>query len=135
MSPGGLVLRSRPLKGGGGFTLLELLLVIAVLAILAGLLFGMLRVVEAARYSTTESRILSLRLEVRRQIMLKGVPPARLEDLAPALDKPGWMEGGRFVDGWNRPLEYKVTGKLYRLWSCGPDGISGTPDDIEGLKN
>jgi hypothetical protein len=45
------------------------------------------------------------------------------------------MEGGRFVDGWNRPLEYSVTGKKVRIWSCGPDGISGTPDDIEGLKN
>jgi prepilin-type N-terminal cleavage/methylation domain-containing protein len=118
-----------------GFTLLELLLVVAVLAILAGLFFGMMSAVESARRSTTENRILTLRFEVRRQVLLKGVPPLRLEDLAPALNSPGWMEGGRFVDGWNRPLEYQVTGKQVRIWSCGADGISGTADDIEGLKN
>lgn len=33
-------------------------------------------------------------------------------------------------DGWNRPLIYSGTSASYRLQSFGPDGKSGTPDDI-----
>ena len=34
-----------------------------------------------------------------------------------------------------RPLEYAVAGKEFKLWSCGPDGVSGTRDDIHYEKN
>jgi prepilin-type N-terminal cleavage/methylation domain-containing protein len=117
-----------------GFTLLELVLVIVVLLVLAGLTFGLLQVVENGKVTLTEGRIRALRFEAKKLAGLKGFPPAALEDLAPALEQPGWMSNGRFVDAWDRPLEYRVEGKRFRLWSCGPDGISGTADDLDCLK-
>ena len=39
---------------------------------------------------------------------------------------------GPLLDPWGRPYQYGVTTGTppYRLWSAGPDGVSGTPDDI-----
>lgn len=41
---------------------------------------------------------------------------------------------GSIKDPWGRPIEYQSPGKdsnMYRLWSVGPDGESGTDDDIK----
>jgi len=35
------------------------------------------------------------------------------------------------VDPWNHPYQYKaLSGKDFRIWSHGPDGIGGSKDDI-----
>jgi hypothetical protein len=112
-----------------------MLVVIAVLAILAGASFAIFRSVEAARISLTENRIHSIRCEVKTHVMKKGFAPAALEDLAKALDQPGMMKNGKFVDAWDHPFQYRVDGKEFRVWSCGPDGIPGTGDDIDYVKN
>jgi len=117
-----------------GFTLLELVLVIVVLLVLAGLTFGLMQLAENGKVALTEGRIRALRFEARKVAGLKGFPPETLEALAPALEQPGWLSNGRFVDAWDRPLEYHVDGKRFRLWSCGPDGIPGTADDVDCLK-
>ena len=115
-----------------GFTLVELVLVIAVLAILAGLFFGAWNVVDGhTRRTLTETRVHTLGCKVAEQAGLRGFPPADLGELAGVMEKPAWMSGGKFMDGWDRPIEYSVTGKQFRLWSRGPDGVSGTGDDIE----
>lgn len=58
------------------------------------------------------------------------VPPADLADpkkwQGPYLDKVQLP-----VDPWNNAYRYESKGKgVFRVWSCGPDGISGTKDDI-----
>src|SRR5438477_11648640 len=98
MSRKGLVLRRLPPKGEGGFTVLELLLVVVVLLILAGLTFGLMHFVESTKVADTEHRVFGLGLEVRKYQGVKGVPPVKLEDLAPALDQSCWMKDGKFVD-------------------------------------
>jgi general secretion pathway protein G len=114
-----------------GFTLLEVLLVVVVLAILASMVFGMMHFVESSRIDATKGRVLILGQAVAKYQSVKGYLPARLEDLAPkTLDEPGWMNGGKFVDGWDRPIEYAIVGSEFKVWSCGPDGVSGTPDDL-----
>ena len=119
-----------------GFTLVELLLVIVVLAILTTLFFGAWTSVDQyTRRKLTETRVHSLGCKASELVGLRGFPPASLGDLAGALEKPAWMSGGKFMDGWDRPIEYAVTGKKFRLWSCGPDGISGNADDIEFSRN
>jgi len=118
-----------------GFTLVEVLVVIVVAAILTSFLFGMFLFVDHGRVSLTEARIHTLRCEVKKHAMLKGVPPATLEDLAKTLDQPGMMKDGKFVDAWERPLQYRVNGKEFKVWSSGRDGISGTADDVFYEKN
>jgi general secretion pathway protein G len=118
-----------------GFTLLEVLMVIVILSILASMTFGLLHVVESARISAAEGRVHTLGTQAATVAGLKGFPPATLEELAPRLEKPDWMKNGKFVDAWERPFEYHVDGKQFRLWSCGPDGISGTEDDLPYKRN
>jgi prepilin-type N-terminal cleavage/methylation domain-containing protein len=118
-----------------GFSLLELLIVVAVVAILAGIAFGMMNAIQSTRISSTEIRIHTIRCEVKTYAKLKGNPPATLEELAPRLDRSFWMKDGKFVDAWEQPLQYRVNGKEYDVWSCGPDGLSGTSDDIHYAKN
>ena len=118
-----------------GFTLVEVLMVIIVLAVLAGMIFGMMSVIGSTKVGLTETRIHGIRCELKNHAAVKGQPPAKMEDLAAKLDQAGWMKDGKFVDAWEQPLEYRVNGKEFKLWSVGADGKSGTPDDIFYVKN
>jgi len=118
-----------------GFTLLEVLAVLVIMLILAGMTFGMMNVIENQRISNTQTRIHTLRCAVAEYRLTKGSLPRRLEDLAKKLDQAVAMKDGKFVDAWERPFEYKVDGKEFQLWSCGPDGVSGTADDVRYVKN
>jgi general secretion pathway protein G len=114
-----------------GFTLLEVLLVVVVLTVLAGMVFGLMNFVESARIKDTEGRVLILGQAVEKYRLVKGFLPATLNDLVPkTLEEPGWMNGGKFVDNWDRPIQYAVTGKEFRVWSDGPDGAPKTADDL-----
>lgn len=115
-----------------GFTLVEMLIVIAILAILGTLLFGALTwSVNSARQTATETLVHTLGCKAGERVGLKGFPPATLAELAPVLDSQLNISGGQVLDDWGRPIEYRVTGKQFRVWSCGADGVSGTADDIE----
>ena len=118
-----------------GFTLLEVLAVVVIVLILAGLMFGMMNVIEKERINTTNYRIHTLRCAVAEHRLTKGQLPLRLEDLAKKLDQTPPMKDGKFIDSWERPFEYTVNGKEFDLWSCAPDGVSGTPDDLHYVKN
>jgi len=86
-----------------GFTLLELLMVVVILAILAGITFGLLQAVESAKVRVTGIRIQGLGDQVSALVGTKGFPPATLEELAPQLDKTDGIKDGKFVDAWERP--------------------------------
>jgi len=118
-----------------GFTLLEVLMVLVILALLAGLTFGLFQTVESSKIRVSGTRVHGLGVQVGVLVKLKGFPPATLEELASRLDRTEWMKDGKFVDAWERPIEYRVDGKEFRVWSCGPDGVSGTDDDIEYKRN
>jgi prepilin-type N-terminal cleavage/methylation domain-containing protein len=113
-----------------GFTLLEVVLVVVVLLVLAGITFGLLSWVERCRVESSAGRVHTLGVQAATEAKLKGFPPATLEELIPKMDSPQWIKDGKFVDAWDRPIQYRVDGKSFDLWSCGPDGISGTGDDL-----
>lgn len=129
-----------------GFTLLEILVVLAIIGLLAGLainnvggLFGGAQVAAAQLFvtQTAKSSLLPYRLHT-------GGFPTTGEGLqalvtAPASAAGKWqgpyMEGGKVpLDPWGEPYQYAFPGKrnpsAYDVWSKGPDKQSETADDI-----
>lgn len=71
-----------------------------------------------------------------------GAYPPDLEALRTAPKRPvgigtwaGPYVSGRIpLDPWGSPYRYRCPGRrdgIFDIWSCGPDGIDGTHDDIE----
>jgi prepilin-type N-terminal cleavage/methylation domain-containing protein len=118
-----------------GFTLVELLIVIVIAAILTSMVFGLMYAADRARISDSEIRVHGIGCAVSAQLAKKGFPPATLEELAAALDRSGWMANGKFVDCWENPIEYSVSGREFKVWSRGLDGVSGTADDLPYKRN
>jgi prepilin-type N-terminal cleavage/methylation domain-containing protein len=115
-----------------GFTLIELLVGVAILAVLAGMSLGVYSLVHnEGAWRATEGRLQALGVEAARVVTNTGFPPQDLMDLSKAIDRPAWVVGGKFVDGWDRPFEYAVKGSSFRIRSAGPDGQPGTGDDLE----
>jgi general secretion pathway protein G len=122
------------------FTLVEIMLVVAILGILAGLVIP--RIVG----KTKEASITRAQADIHGGIKTaldefevdNGTYPSGLQDLlqqprntknwhGPYLDQPP-------MDPWGNPYLYAFPGKHnstgYDLWSAGPDGKSGDEDDI-----
>jgi hypothetical protein len=65
-----------------------------------------------------------------------GFPPEGLGLTALHTDPgvPGWagpyLKAEDLTDPWGNALQYRVTGGRAEVWSNGPDGESGTADDI-----
>jgi general secretion pathway protein G len=129
-----------PSRPRSGFTLIEILVVIAVISILASLVSPMVfRNVGDARMSTAEAQIeiLSLALDAFR-LDVGRYPTTEeglhvLRDIAPQDSLPGWR--GPYLrrevplDPWDRPYVYVSPGNanpdLYDLLTLGRDGDAG----------
>lgn len=139
--------RFRRRRAVGGFTLIEVLLVLAILVILASLVavnyMGRQKKAAADKarldiealgtalkmyhldlhaYPTTDQGLQALR-----------EPPAGLTN--PDRWGPGpYLEKEIPFDPWDRPYQYICPGRIntmgYDLWSLGPDGVDGSEDDI-----
>lgn len=144
-----------------GFTLVELLTVIAIIAILAGLVLGVAgyanRKASVARAEADIEKIRNALEEYRAQYGGYPVNPVGQEansavltsnlwykpqqdGLAPFLVMKGWNDPdvytNRIIDPWGRDYRYLQdpgSGRFtYKLWSEGPDA-SDAADDI-GVK-
>lgn len=135
----------------GGFTLLEVLLVIGIIALLAAFVVPQFMGTEQqAKIKTTQAMVstggnLATTLELYRSAV--GEYP---EDLKYLYEKPDDEDkaakwGGPYItnpeslkDAWSNDLIYKYPGDVregsYDLSSAGPDGDEGTDDDITNWK-
>ena len=118
-----------------GFTLMEVLLVLVILVVLAGFaiqnLTGTLEGAKVKIYIGILSNALK-----QYQLEVGGLPsdinalhqqPSDIADPASwvqKLDKP------IALDPWGKAYEYKLNGSSFEIRSIGPDGQSGTADDI-----
>lgn len=129
----------------GGFTLLEALLVVAVLAMLAGAAIPLASkaLTSAARRATREELV---RIGVAAQEHFRDThaAPRTIRDLETASGAAGW--DGPYLDGavrdpdrtdadfaldaWSRAYRLKVAGDLLTVTSAGPDAALDTPDDV-----
>jgi general secretion pathway protein G len=126
-----------------GFTLLELLLVMAILVVLAGLgtaaytRLGSAQSVRAAKYEI--KNIKNLCVAYKLQV---GNYPKTLQDLVTlpgGLSQAEWngpyyQEGKLPKDPWRNDYVYSANEAQDRVYvtSNGPDGAKGTADDIPG---
>jgi len=132
-------------RGRAGFTLLELVLAMAVLALLAGAALPVAqRAWQSAARRATQARLEALALATLEFCRDCGRPPGSALELAerPA-DTPGWLgpylaldtraadgaAGPRraLLDAWSRPIELRPEPEFACL-SLGPDGLYGADD-------
>jgi len=121
-----------------GFTMIELLVVLVILGLLAGLVgpqfFGK---VDSSKVRTAETQIKMLKMALQTYRLDVGSYPTSLEALstAPSADKNYWdgpyLEEDLPLDPWNNPYNYVKDGNApqgFYLFSYGADGQSGGED-------
>ena len=121
-----------------GFTLLELLLVLVILVVIAG--FGIQAfngTRERAKKQQAKITLGMLSAALKQYEMEINNLPSALEALyvmpADITDPNNWVQKIDKpvpADPWDHPYEYKPSGSSFELRSVGPDGQSGTADDI-----
>lgn len=136
--------RTRPLRAG--FTLLEILIVIGLVGTLMAVLIGGLmnqgeganrQIADIFVNQTSQSPLMAFRLNMNRY-------PSTDEGLDALVTAPSgasgrwagpYLEAENLIDPWGNPYQYRYgpgTKNSGRpdIWSNGPDGQSGTSDDI-----
>jgi general secretion pathway protein G len=134
----------RTARRRGGFTLIEVLLVMAILGVIAGMVVP--RLLGRQTHANSDATRLTIKgLEQAVKLYAldhHGVYPSSAEGIGSLLQPPSgdsvnWR--GPYLDAppkdaWGRPLTYAYPGRRnargYDISSSGPDGIQGTSDDI-----
>lgn len=130
-----------------GFTLMELMLVMAILVILIGLVAPrFMGAQEGANISSTKTQIglFKSSLDMYR-LHLNGYPTTE-QGLAAMVEEPSdvdvpdrwqgpYLDSGLPIDPWGNEYQYEYpptrnTADFPDIWSMGPDGEDGTDDDI-----
>jgi general secretion pathway protein G len=146
----------RPAASVGGFTLIEILLVITIILMLAGaLVVYVLPQQKGAEKNTTrlllnqvQSALDTYRLNIGAYpteeqgglgaLLVK--PTFENEKLGDKWQGPYLKPGTKLEDAWGNKIRYELVDKSvqtdpgapdYKLYSVGPDGIPDTDDDIK----
>jgi general secretion pathway protein G len=132
-----------------GFSLIELLVVLVILALLVGLVAPrFMDQTKRGQVATAKSQISAFKtaLDLYR-LDHNGNPPAALEDL---ISPPNASDGGQWkgpylkdtttipLDPWGNPYEYVVpgpNGQDYEIISYGSDGRPGGSGDAEDISS
>ncbi len=123
---------SRERAAADGFTFIEIIVVVAVLMILAGMAVPMSgRIVSKNRYAVTETEMQRLSDALKASLSETGSWPSSLDELV----DDGFIGGGftpeeATTDAWGNAYQYSSSGETASLTSFGPDAGSGGGDDI-----
>ncbi|MCC6508188.1 MAG: type II secretion system major pseudopilin GspG [Pirellulaceae bacterium] len=128
----------RSARGRRGFTLLEVMLVLVIIAAIAGIAVYNIGGIQGTAFKMTASnQIKSFKQALENYKLFIGSYPASLDALheAPSdLPDPSkytqLLKDAIPMDPWGRPYEYKLNGADFDLRSVGADGQSGTDDDV-----
>lgn len=133
-------------RGIRGFTMMELLVVLAILGLLAGLAITNIGGIFGGAQATTAELFVreSMKAPLFTYRMHMGDYPSTTDGLQALFMAPEGKTGkwhGPYItenkiplDPWGEPYQYAYPGTYnkaaYDLWSKGPDKQSGTEDDI-----
>jgi general secretion pathway protein G len=135
--------RSRTRRRGDGFTLIEVLLVLVILVILAS--FAVVQftgVRKSANVQAAKTQVGLIKSAITTYEMnVNGYPSslqalrAKPQDLADPTKWAGpYLDTEIPKDPWGNAYQYACPGQhnpdSFDVWSFGPDGANGTPDDI-----
>lgn len=120
-------------NGQQGFTLVELLLVLVILALIAGLVLpGIIGKAESAKAKAASSQISRISMSVESFYLDTGSTPDSLEEL---VNEPsgvaGWngpyIKNSLLKDPWGKAYQYRAPGDHgdFDIWSFGADGQQG----------
>ncbi len=127
-----------------GFTLIEVMVVVVILAILAAVIVpNILKRPGAARIVAAKNDILSIQSALSLYKLDNGFYPTTSQGIKALVSKPSstpvpqnWASGGYLksmpVDPWGHPYHYAHPGQHGNvdIWSDGPSSDSGTAHEI-----
>jgi len=127
-----------PGKRRRGFTLLELLLVLAILVVLGGIVLVNFGGAQAdANVNATITQLNSLKQAVQLYQIRMNALPKSLDELkdgpSDSAKKAKWTAPILTTipdDAWGNPITYTLKGNSYELRSGGLDGQTNTEDDL-----
>ncbi|MDA0578271.1 MAG: type II secretion system major pseudopilin GspG [Verrucomicrobia bacterium] len=130
------MIRTEHDRARGGFTLIEVLLVVAILGILASVVVVNLSGrQEKAQIQAARASIAGIGTAIDIYEVDTGKFPTSLQSLMVSDGSPNWngpyFKGGSLKDPWGQNYAYtREGGSGYKIISGGPDGSVGGPDDI-----
>lgn len=131
-------MRSRQNRRRRGFTLLELMLVLAILVALAGVVIVNIGgYQDDAYHRTTQVQLKDLKTHVQMYKLKVNTMPESLENLVtgPSDSAKKAVFGEPIInevpkDAWGNDLVYKLNGNKFEIRSAGADGQVNSDDDI-----
>ncbi|MEO0416009.1 MAG: type II secretion system major pseudopilin GspG, partial [Verrucomicrobiota bacterium] len=128
-----------------GFTLMEMILVLGIIALLVGAgAVGLVNVVGKGKTTKAKADLNTISIALRSYESENLVLPTTNQGIRALVEKPtskpqpkNWkpfMKEKLLLDPWQNPYQYQRPGRRDRggfdLFSMGEDGVSGTDDDI-----
>jgi general secretion pathway protein G len=124
---------ARPIVArNGGFTLVELLLVLVILALIGGLVLpGIIGKAEGAKAKAAASQVSRLAMAVESYYLDTGATPESLQQLVEDPGAAGWngpyVKAASLKDPWGHDYEYVFPGEHgeFDITTLGADGQPG----------
>ena len=113
-----------------GFTLVELLVVIVILAMLSGIVAPrFFEQIEKARWDSCRAKMAPIESAIDTFLLNTGYYPSILDELVDDPGLQGWagpyLKDSQLYDPWDNPYVYSVYSGGYDLISYGADGQEG----------
>ncbi len=126
---------SGAIRQASGFTLVELLLVLVILALIGGLVLpGIIGKAEGAKVKAAASQVSRLSMAVESYYLDTGATPDNLQALVEDEGVDGWngpyVKTSSLKDPWGREYVYQYPGDHgdFDIYSYGADGQPGGED-------